>query len=118
MDRQDRTKPHARTDGRVPHAGQRPARERTAVPLRASPAIPVRSHGNARYRLVRTTVATDPLRCTIGVTTDDSPLDRASERAESQTDKEESMAGTDIRANKIATVIIPVADQDAAVDFY
>src|SRR5881275_3124069 len=28
------------------------------------------------------------------------------------------MATTNPRANKIATVIIPVADQDAAVDFY
>ena len=29
-----------------------------------------------------------------------------------------SNTGTGIRANKVATVIIPVADQDAAVDFY
>jgi catechol 2,3-dioxygenase-like lactoylglutathione lyase family enzyme len=28
------------------------------------------------------------------------------------------MSGTTIRPNKIATVIIPVADQDRAVDFY
>ena len=28
------------------------------------------------------------------------------------------MAGNTIRANKIATVIVPVADQDGAVDFY
>src|SRR4051812_1499445 len=33
-------------------------------------------------------------------------------------DEEPSMPSTTIRANKIATVIIPVADQDAAVDFY
>ena len=33
-------------------------------------------------------------------------------------DQEEPMTATTTRANKIATVIIPVADQDAAVDFY
>jgi hypothetical protein len=49
---------------------------------------------------------------------DDFPMTVPSTQAKELSYQEESMSVSTARANKIAAVIIPVADQDGAIDFY